>query len=160
MGQGGKSIRRRAQQNTRPLSGTIGQYHDAFSRIETEFKIRNIESLGLDSGELHNFYVALDVIRHGLHGYVIYLTDDEPAEAFASDWLRPVRIGCVWSSHDFILYLFMRHRSRIPADEAKEAMRTVNANASCGSETDKWILKLRDYVNRLNIVDHLLSNLH
>ncbi|GAI47028.1 unnamed protein product, partial [marine sediment metagenome] len=140
--------------------GTIEQYHNAFSRIGTEFKIRNIESLGRESGELQNFYVAVDMIRHGLHGHVIYLTDDESAQAFALDWLKPVRIGCVWSSYDFILYLFVRYRSRISADEAKTAMRTVNANASSGSDADKWLRKLSDYENRLNIIDRLISNLY
>lgn len=116
-------------------------------------------------GERHNCCVALDTVMTGKHRQVIFLTDDYRA---VRNYVAPVfetfPLGHVWSSHDFVLYLFVRHRRRIPRDEAKVVLRDVNAKAAgsgfsghSSSAQQKWIQRLGDYYRKVERVDQVLS---
>lgn len=80
-----------------------------------------------DRGERHNCCVALDAVLEGSHKQVIFLTDDLRA---VRDYVAPVfeifPLGQIWSSLDFVLYLFMRHRKHIPRATVEAALWDVS----------------------------------
>ena len=101
----------------------------------------------------------------GKHRQVIFLTDDVRA---VRDYVAPVfetfPLGHIWSSHDFVLYLFLRHRRRISPKEAKAALRDVNAKAAgsgfSGQSADapqRWIRKLNVYHRKVDRIDQVIS---
>jgi len=118
-----------------------------------------------DRGERHNCCTALNAVMRGEHKQVIFLTDDIHA---IRDYVAPVfetfPLGHIWSSHDFVLYLFMRHRERIPQDKAKAVLRDVNAKvAGSGfsghsvNAQQKWIRRLREYHRKIERIDQVLN---
>ena len=103
----------------------------------------------------------------GRQRQVIFLTDDVHA---IRDYVGPVLetfpLGHIWSSHDFVLYLFVRHRKHIPQDEAKAALRDVNAKAAgsgfSGQRADaqqKWMRRLREYHGKVERIDQVLGRI-
>ena len=118
-----------------------------------------------DRGERHNCCIALSAVMAGKHRQVIFLTDDVRA---VRDYVAPVfetfPLGHIWSSHDFVLYLFLRHRRRISPKEAKAALRDVNAKAAgsgfSGQSADapqRWIRKLNVYHRKVDRIDQVIS---
>jgi len=134
-----------------------------FGRVEFQPNLASEK----DRGERHNCCIALDAVMAGGQRQVIFLTDDVRA---IRDYVRPVfetfPLGHIWSSHDFVLYLFVRHRKRIPQDKAKAALRDVNARAAgsgfSGQPTDaqqKWMRRLREYQGQVERIDQVLSRI-
>lgn len=120
-----------------------------------------------DKGERHNCCIALNTVMTGEYGQVIFLTDDVHA---VRDYVAPVfetfPLGQIWSSHDFVLYLFMRYRKHIPRDEAKAVLRDVNAKAAgsgfsgrSAEAPQRWIRKLSIYHRKVDRIDQVLSQL-
>ena len=125
-----------------------------------------------DRGERHNCCVALAAVM-GDQQQVIFLTDDVTA---VRDYVDPVfqtlPLGHVWSSFDFALYLFIRHRSRVPQDGIKAVLRDIVAKAvgrrpgddRPGHEEaqwirryEKWRLRLNTYYSKAERIDQVLS---
>lgn len=121
-----------------------------------------------DRGERHNCCVALDAILTKDYQQIIFLTDDYLA---VRDYVAPVfkvfPLGSIWSSHDLVVYLFMRHRKHIPQDAAKNAIRDVVAKATeelrkqpeetTHKAKSKWMGKLVTYHHKVERVDQVLS---
>ena len=113
-------------------------------------------------GERHNCCVALDAVMRGEHRHVIFLTDE--LKAIDPNRKGPMQrifeefpIGCIWSSLDFILYLFIRHRRRFPKHLAEAALHTVNA--CIGGRWEVAQKRLVEYNRRLRQIDNTLSRL-
>jgi hypothetical protein len=134
-----------------------------FGRVEFQPNLASEK----DKGERHNCCIALDAVIAGRQRQVIFLTDDVHA---IRDYVRPVLetfpLGHIWSSHDFVLYLFVRHRKRIPQDEAKAALRDVNAKAAgsgfSGQRADaqqKWMRRLREYHGKVERIGQVLGRI-
>lgn len=148
MGNDGRRLARRNTGSQRVWQMTASQYEqalfDPFSRFEQVGRCskcghvilgeRSVEidlTSDMDRGERHNCGVALDAVRRGEHRQVIYLTDDHNAiRKYVQPIFETFPLGCVWSSYDLILYLFVRHQRRITADEVKAAFRDLTAKAA------------------------------
>lgn len=116
-------------------------------------------TLDRDKGERHNCCVALSTVIAGEHRQVIFMTDDRRA---LRDYVEPVfdtfPLGHIWSSHDFVLYLFLRHKKYISQGAAKNALRDVNAKAAHPtSSTQEWIQKLKSYRDKVARINKVLS---
>ena len=121
-----------------------------------------------DRGERHNCCVALDAILTKHCQQIIFLTDDDRA---IRDYVAPVfdvfPLGSIWSSHDLVLYLFMRHRRHIPQKAAKNAIQDVVAKATQAlrgqpeervqKAKSKWMKKHAAYQRKVERVDQVLS---
>ena len=113
-------------------------------------------------GELHNCCVALEGVLSNKHRQVIFLTDElhstNPCKkGFIYCIFDTYPIGKIWSSLDFILYLFLRHRKDFPLHEARDVLRDVNLRM-CGKE-DIVQSRLLDFENKLKQIDRTLSQL-
>lgn len=148
MGSDGRRLARRNTGSQRVWQMTASQYEqalfDPFSRFEqvglcskcgqTILRERPIQidlNSDTDRGERHNCGVALDAVRRGEYRQVIYLTDDHNAiRKYVQPVFETFPLGCVWSSYDLVLYLFVRHQKRMTADEVKMAFRDLTAKAA------------------------------
>lgn len=113
-------------------------------------------------GELHNCCVALDAILSGKHRQVIFLTDeinvtDLSKNGFIARIFDTFPLGRIWSSLDFIVYLFLRHRKDFPLPEAKNALRDLNARI-CGDPIEAQS-RLIAFNKKLRQIDQILSQL-
>lgn len=110
-----------------------------------------------DRGERHNCCVALDGVISGKFSRVIFLTDDFRAQR---DYARPIfdkiPLGEIWSSLDFVTYLFTRYRRRIPLDEMLSVLRDVNANNPTDDDTSKPVRRLTYYQDKVREIDRIL----
>lgn len=164
MGPNGRIVSRKAERCTWTFGTRVSQYEDALKRILGHASIPEQTSI-FDSkniGELHNLLASIDAVRDSRPGairHVVFLSDDEKAKKFIDPVFQTFQTGCVWSSHDLMLYLFFRHRRRIGVDQAESVVRTLNAVASSGADNDKWTRKLHQYVQRLKAIDDFLANL-
>lgn len=120
-----------------------------------------------DKGERHNCCVALDAVMAGSHRQVIFLTDDRRA---IRDYVAPVfeifPLGHIWSSHDFVLYLFVRHRQRFPRAEVEAVLRDVTAHAAGSGFADhtqaaqeQWMQRLGTYYRKVKKIELVLSQI-
>lgn len=114
-----------------------------------------------DRGERHNCCVALDAVSSGAYRQVIFLTDelkttDPDRNGFLFRVFDSFPIGRIWSSLDFVLYLFLRHRNRFPFRIAQDVLRTINREVG-GTET---VIKERfiDYNCKLEKIKKTLSS--
>lgn len=118
-----------------------------------------------DRGERHNCGVALDAVRCGEHRQVIYLTDDHKAiRKYVQPIFETFPLGCVWSSYDLMLYLFVRHQKRMTADEVKAAFRDLTAKAArvegMKPETHAiWQQRLGAYTRKVERVAQVMTKL-
>ena len=143
------------------------------SRWEFQNEIKKLENAFLhpfypnlegdkNKGELHNCCVALEAILSGKHRQVIFLTDElhstNPCKkGFIYRIFDTYPIGEIWSSLHFILYLFLRHRSKFPLHEARDVLRDVNLRMR-GKE-DVVPDRLLIFDNKLKQIDQTLSQL-
>lgn len=115
-----------------------------------------------DRGECHNCCVAFEAIAKGEYRQVIFLTDElHSITPNGKDFLYKVfntfPMGCIWSSLDFVIYLFMRHRRRFPIDVAKSLLRDINRLVGGKESTIKD--RLMRYNHKLMKIDKSLSEL-
>jgi len=82
-----------------------------------------------DRGERHNCCLAVQSVSVGNYQNIIFLTDDFRA---IKRYVRPIfdsiPLGTIWSSHDFIVYLYLRHKTRIRQSEVEDILRDLTAN--------------------------------
>ena len=116
-----------------------------------------------DEGERHNCCVALEAVLQGRYKQIIFLIDDHRA---VRDYIAPILevfpLGQVWSSLDFVLYLFLRHRKRIPEATAKAALRDVNAGrltTHTPEAMERYRRQLREYYRRVERIDRVLAQM-
>lgn len=139
-------------------------FNISVDRLERTF----LEPFGFDvestknRGERHNCCVALDAVMRGEHRHVIFLTDelraiDPERNGLLRRLFEAFPIGCIWSSLDFILYLFIRQRKRFPKLLAEAALRTVNARI--GGRPEVAQKRLVEYNRRLGQIESTLSQL-
>lgn len=119
-----------------------------------------------DRGERHNCCVALNAVMAGNQRQVIFLTDDLKA---IRDYVDPVfstfPLGYHWSSYDFVLYLFVRHRKRILQGMVQDALHDIATRAirrppSKGdSEYEVWLSRLKAYRRKIKRIDQSLGQI-
>jgi len=115
-----------------------------------------------DRGERHNCCTALASVIRGKQPQVIFLTDDEAGvrDYVQSGFVTPF-FGVVWSSLDFLLYLFVHHWRRIPYQQIEAALRDINARKSAPSmgpdKAAKSASRLTSYQQRATEIDRLQS---
>ncbi len=108
-----------------------------------------------DRGERHNCCVAISALRD--YSQVIYLTDDHRAiRDYVSQLFNTIPLGVVWSSLDFVVYLFSKYRNRISLNETIEALRSINAQDGA-IEPYKSASRLTKYITKTHKIDKLLS---
>ena len=115
-----------------------------------------------NKGELHNCCVALEAILTNKHRQVIFLTDElhstNPCKTgFIYCIFDTYPIGKIWSSLDFILYLFLRHRKNFPLPEAENVLRDVNSRI--GGKIEDAQKRLITFNQKLRQIDLTLSQL-
>ncbi len=111
-----------------------------------------------DRGERHNCCIALDIVRTGTYRQVIFLTDDQRAiPSYVTPVFETFPLGQIWSSLDFVLYLFVRHRPRVSLDEVMAVLRDVNARGATDRESPKMTRRLTIYQNRARRIDRVLA---
>ncbi len=121
-----------------------------------------------NKGERHNCCVALDAVIGGHYPQVIFLTDDYKA---IRDYTDPVfktfPLGSVWSSYDFVLYLFVRYRRRFPRMEVEAVLRDITAHAAGSGFADhtqeaqeRWRQRLVTYTRKVEKIEQVLSQTH
>jgi len=186
MGKGGQILRRgnAGAQKVWRMPGPM-QYERAlfspFSRVEQKSRCSRcgqaimeertvIISLGSDEdrGERHNCGVALDAVRRGNYRQVVYLTDDHHAiQKYAQPVFDIFPLGCVWSSYDLVLYLFVRHCDRMIAEDVEVVFRDLTAKAvneerqqGISPETQQiWQQRLAAYIHKLERVAQVMKQL-
>ena len=114
-----------------------------------------------DRGERHNCCVALDAVSSGAYRQVIFLTDelkttDPERNGFLFRVFDSFPIGQIWSSLDFVLYLFLRHRNRFPFKIAQDVLRTINREV--GGTEDAMRKRFIDYNRKLEKIKKTLSS--
>lgn len=119
-----------------------------------------------NQGECHNCCVALDAILSGTYRQVIFLTDelkttDPKREGSLFRVFDIIPLGKIWSSLDFVLYLFARHRNRFRFQLAEGALRDINARIGGKSQGKNQTpeKRLKCYNSKLKIIDESLSNI-
>ncbi|HEX7997934.1 MAG TPA: hypothetical protein VF528_06045 [Pyrinomonadaceae bacterium] len=117
-----------------------------------------------DRGERHNCCIALAALASRRHKQVIFLTDDSRGIRDYADYVfNTFPLGQIWSSMDFVTYLFLRHRGRILLEEVKGVLRDINligvSNAS-PEETLKRTRRLADYYSKVDTINTVLSQCH
>ncbi|MBC8492244.1 MAG: hypothetical protein H8D43_00560 [Chloroflexi bacterium] len=120
-----------------------------------------------DRGERHNCCVALDAVMEGRYCQVIFLTDDYRAvRDYADPVFQTFPLGSIWSSYDFVLYLFVRHRPRIPQNEVEAALRDVTARVAGSGFADhtqqaqqQWVQRLGTYNRKVKKIGQVLSQI-
>ena len=140
------------------------RFHNQIDKLEDVFLQPFYPDIKGDKnkGELHNCCVALEAILSGKHRQVIFLTDElhttNPGKkGFIYRIFDTYPIGEIWSSLHFILYLFLRHRSKFPLHEARDVLRDVNLRMR-GKE-DVVPDRLLIFDNKLKQIDKTLSQL-
>lgn len=182
MGQDAKAIKRDGERYVWPLPTVVTYERALFGQpIEREVEAGRCRKCGQlilkkqsfdpdlgvekDRGERHNCCVALDVVMGGHYRQVVFLTDDYKA---VRDYAYPVfqtfPLGSIWSSYDFILYLFVRHRPRILQSEVKAALKDVTVHAAGSGFADhtqqaqqQWIQRLGAYYRKAEKIEQVLS---
>lgn len=117
-----------------------------------------------NQGECHNCCVALDAILSGSYRQVIFLTNElKTTDPKRNGSLFRVfdnfRIGEIWSSLDFVLYLFARHRNRFRFQIAEGALKDINGRMGGRTRNDIPAERLRCYNNKLKKINETLSQL-
>jgi len=115
-----------------------------------------------DKGERHNCCVAFEAVMSGEYRQVIFLTSELKAtdlkrDGFLSSVFDTFPIGQIWSSLDFVLYLFLRHRRRFPFREAEDALRDINSRIKGRKEV--VMQRLTDYNRKLKQIEQALLQL-
>lgn len=107
-----------------------------------------------DRGERHNCCLAINALRE--YSQVIFLTDDYKAvRDYAEQLFELIPLGSIWSSLDFVVYLFVKHRNRISLDETLSILRSINAQF--GYDSLKIASRLTKYNNKVTKIQELLS---
>lgn len=125
----------------------------------------NIQLNGRENqGECHNCCIALEAILSGAYRQVIFLTNelkttDPKRDGSLFRVFDNFRIGEIWSSLDFVLYLFTRHRNRFHFKIAKDALNDINGRIGGKTKNDVPVERLRLYNNKLKKIDETLSQL-
>jgi hypothetical protein len=111
-----------------------------------------------DRGERHNCCVALDAVITGTYPQVIFLTDDFRAvRDYVAQVFSTFPLGQIWASLDFVVYLFVRHRHRIPLDDVIAALRNVNAQTPGDREATKLVRRLTNYQEKVYWIERVLA---
>ena len=150
---------------------------DSIWSFERKSKLKQLEAIFVqdfgikmhnreNQGECHNCCVALDAVLSGKYRQVIFLTDelrmtDQAREGSLWRVFDNLPIGKIWSSLDFVLYLFARHQKRFQFQIAEDAIRDINARMG-GSEkksNSSPTKRLMNYNNKLKKIDETLSQL-
>lgn len=113
------------------------------------------------AGERRNFCVTIDLVRCYKCRHAIFLTDDYKAvNNFLESAFFTFRVSCIWSSYDFILYLFFRHNNIISLKDAQNAIRSLTANMiPRGGSKSKWLNKEKKYLDGLQIIAYAMEKL-
>ena len=145
-------------------SKSIWNYGIQIKRLEPSLLQHFNVELGRreDRGECHNCCVAFEAIAKGEYRQVIFLTDElhsttPNGKGFLYDVFDTFPVGCIWSSLDFVIYLFMRHRNRFPIEVAKSLLRDINNRVGGKKSIIKDRLKM--YNHKLMKIDKSLSGL-
>lgn len=145
-------------------SKSIWNYSIQIDRLEQSLLQHfNIELGGRnDQGERHNCCVAFEAIAYGKYRQVIFLTDElhsttPNGKAFLYKIFKTFPMGHIWSSLDFVVYLYMRHRKRFPIETAKLLIKDINNLV--GGKEDIIRDRLKKYNNKLMKIDISLSKL-
>jgi hypothetical protein len=76
-----------------------------------------------------------------------------------------IPLGCVWTSYDFVLYLFVRYRAWMSPDLIKVVLRDITARA-VGDQTNMtpktkavWTRRMSAYHHRVDQVDRMIRQL-
>ncbi|MYC76375.1 hypothetical protein F4X10_11480 [Candidatus Poribacteria bacterium] len=117
-----------------------------------------------NQGECHNCCVALDAILSGRYRQVIFLTNelkttDPKRDGSLFRVFNNFRIGEIWSSLDFVLYLFARHRNRFHSQIAEAALKDINGRIGGKTKNDVPAKRLRCYNSKLKKINETLSQL-
>lgn len=181
MGRDGRVMKRGGHQYVWPLSAVVTFERILFAQpfereVETGFckqcrrpkfdKKPFLPNLGKeeDKGERHNCCVALDAVMGGNHRQMVFLTDDHNAiRDYAGPVFETFPIGCTWTSYDFVLYLFVRHRKRITQEEVKNALWDIRANAigpvaQSSKAEDQWNQRYWSYCRKIEKVYQVLNS--
>lgn len=106
-----------------------------------------------DLGERKNIQLAFQLIAQNQTRQTIFLTDElkaiHPITGFVSKTFEHYRLGIIWNSLDFLLYLYFRHK-RIQFQDAQDAIREVNARI--GGQAEVAVERLTAYNKRLSII--------
>lgn len=182
MGQDAKVIKRDGDQHIWPLSTVVTYERTLFGQLmEREVEVGRCRKCGQpilrrqsfepnldvekDRGERHNCCVALNAVMEGRYRQVIFLTDDYRA---VRDYADPIfgtfPLGSIWTSYDFVLYLFVRHRQRFPRAEVENVLRDVTAHAASSGFADhaqkaqqRWAQRLGAYYRKVERIEQVLS---
>ena len=117
-----------------------------------------------NQGECHNCCVALDAILSGTHRQVIFLTNelkttDSKRDGSLFRVFDNFQIGEIWSSLDFVLYLFTRHQNRFHFQTAQDALKDINGRIGGKTRHEVPIERLRRYNSKLRKINETLSQL-
>lgn len=117
-------------------------------------------------GECHNCCVALDAVLSGEYRQIIFLTNelkttDPDRDGSLFRVFNNIPIGKIWSSLDFVLYLFTRHRNRFFREKAMDALKDINARIGGKSQGKNNVTakRLNSYYKKLRSIDKALSQL-
>ena len=119
-----------------------------------------------NKGECHNCCVALDAILSGGYRQVIFLTNELKATDPDRDGqlfhvFDSIPIGKIWSSLDFVLYLYTRHRRLIDLTIVKDILKEINVRmgGSTSGNNNVVLKRLKVYYSKLEKIENTIAQL-
>lgn len=113
-------------------------------------------------GERYSLILCCALVLNSEAGHVILISDDQSAKKlFLSQFFENHPIGCLWTSWDFLFYLYLRHGpERLKREQMQVALRDLNLNIGVGRSDsvgqDMLITRLTEKTRRLDALDRVL----
>ena len=137
-----------------------GYCHHCRQQIYRSQKLTVNLATSEDRGERHNCCLALHVVMSGQYSQVIFLTDDDRARRYyVSSLFELFPIGKVWSSLDFVLYLFMRYRRHTSLNDVLDIFELLNTRSKGKARDESKTRRLRESREKARQIDRTLSQI-
>lgn len=137
------------------LNRSVAQLPEPLAKMEACFLgplELYIDPTDKNKGERKNCQVSLQLVIQRLACQVIFLTDELRIvrTGFIKHAFDAYPIGQVWSSLDFVLYLYLKHK-RFDYETAEAIIQDVNS--MIGGKDEDMLNRLSVYLKRLGVIE-------
>ena len=138
----------------------VAQVDEVEKALLSDFVDKNLINSPKSKGERHNVCVSVIAVEQCKFAHTIFLTDDLQAiTGFIASAFNTYKAGCIWTSYDFILFLYLKHRRELPLLAAQNILRDLTANITGYPMPEEWKQRLVEYWGRLGNLSRALAQL-